>query len=274
MAKKKDAHHGGAWKVAFADFMTAMMALFLVLWISAQDKEILIATSQYFQSPFNSPMDNTSGVLPYESNSKPSTSDGSGQGNNQAVVDMNTLQALAREFYRLLNVSENDPDSAIDVEVTSNGLRVTLFDRSAQPLFVKDTAEFTDWGNMMMQNLAWLIDRQNFRIVVAGHTRAGVASDRPNYTDWDLSTDQVQAARRLLTYYAVDSSRFEQLIGFGATKPMPGQAPEALRNQRIVLSLSMANRPSDVRDSVPKPPRAVPEDKSATPPPPAAPSGH
>lgn len=267
MAKKKDAHHGGAWKVAFADFMTAMMALFLVLWISAQDKEILIATSQYFQSPFNSPLDNTSGVLPFESNSSPKGEEG-GKGNNQAVVDMNSLQALAREFYRLLNVSENDPDSALNVEVTSNGLRVTLFDRTSQPLFVKDTAEFTEWGNMIMQNLAWLIDRQNFRIVVAGHARAGVVTDRPNYTDWDLSTDQAQATRRLLTYYAVDSSRFEQLTGYGSTKPMQGQMPDAVRNQRIVLSLSMASRPSDVRDSIAKPPRVTPEEKSTTPPPP------
>ena len=70
--------------------------------------------------------------------------------------------------------------------------------------------------------LAWLIDRQAFRIVVSGHTRAGVVSDRANYTDWDLSTDQAQATRRLLTYYAVDSSRFEQLAGYGSTKPMPG----------------------------------------------------
>ena len=69
MAKKKaEAHHGGAWKVAYADFVTAMMALFMVLWISAQDKEILIATSQYFQNPFRSPMDATSGVLPFNSN--------------------------------------------------------------------------------------------------------------------------------------------------------------------------------------------------------------
>src|SRR3984893_14858648 len=63
--KKKGGHghHGGAWKVAYADFVTAMMALFMVLWISAQDKEILIATSKYFQSPFKSPTDRSSGVL-------------------------------------------------------------------------------------------------------------------------------------------------------------------------------------------------------------------
>lgn len=270
MAKKKDAHHGGAWKVAFADFMTALMALFLVLWISAQDKEILIATSQYFQSPFNSPLDATSGVLPFESNSSPHGEDGGGKGSNQAVVDMNSLQALAREFYRLLNVSENDTDPPMNVEVTSDGLRVTLFDRTAQPLFMTDSATLTDWGKMVIQNLAWLIDRQEFRVVISGHTRAGVATNRPDYTDWDLSTDQAQTTRRTLSYYAVDPSRFEQLTGYGSTRPMPGQAPESVHNQRIVLSLSMASRPSDARDSLKQPPKRGKPDAPPTPPPPSA----
>lgn len=269
MAKKKEAHHGGAWKVAFADFMTAMMALFLVLWISAQDQEILIATSQYFQSPFNSPMDNTSGVLPYESNATPRTNDdegGKGQGQSDAAIDMNTMQALAREFYRLLNVSENDPNNPIRVEVTSDGLRVTLFDRSKRPLFVRDTADFTEWGDIMMQNLAWLIDRQKFRIVIEGYTRAGITNPKKGYSDWDLSTDQVQAVRRSLTYYAVDPSRFERLTGFGSTKPITGVAPDSANNQRVVLSLSMSSRPSDLlersgteRNGAPNPAPPLPD---------------
>ncbi len=251
MAKKKEAHHGGAWKVAFADFMTAMMALFLVLWIAAQDQEILIATSQYFQSPFNSPLDNTSGVLPFESNSTPRTNDadeGKGKGQSESAVDLSAMQALAREFYRLLNVSETDPNNPISVEVTSNGLRVTLFDRANRPVFVRDSSDFTEWGDIMMQNLAWLIDRQRFRIVVEGYTRAGITTPKKEYNDWDLSTDQAQAVRRALTYYAVDPSRFASLSGFGSTVPLPGELPDSEKNQRVVLSLSMSSRPSDVRD--------------------------
>src|SRR3954469_166906 len=75
MAKKKaQAHHGGAWKVAYADFVTAMMALFMVLWISAQDEKILIATSRYFQNPFHSAMSANSGVMPFNSNKSSKTS--------------------------------------------------------------------------------------------------------------------------------------------------------------------------------------------------------
>ena len=248
MARKKDAHHGGAWKVAFADFMTAMMALFLVLWISAQDQEILIAASQYFQSPFNSPLDNTSGVLPFESNTSSSGDEAGKGGKDSSMVDLNAMKTLATQFYRLLNVSESAPNNPIKVEVTSDGLRVTLFDQNAQPLFQRDSAEFSEWGSMVMQNLAWLIDRQKFRVLVEGHTRAGILSPRENYTDWDLSTDQVQAVRRSLTYYAVDPSRFDRLSGFGSTVSLPGELPSSPRNQRIVLSLSMSRRPSDSLD--------------------------
>src|SRR3954462_11978458 len=100
---------GGAWKVAFADFMTAMMALFLVLWISAQDKKILIATSQYFQNPFNSPMDNTAGVLPFNSD-RSTTNKGDGQGDTQnrdKQIEMAMLNSVAADFYRLLHI-DND----------------------------------------------------------------------------------------------------------------------------------------------------------------------
>jgi len=266
MARKKEAHHGGAWKVAFADFMTAMMALFLVLWISAQDQEILIATSQYFQSPFNSPLDNTSGVLPFQSNAASSSSDSGKGGNESSMIDLNAMKALASQFYRLLNVSETDPNNPISVEVSSDGLKVTLYDQSTQPLFQRDSAEFSDWGNMVMQNLAWLIDRQRFRVLIEGHTRAGILSPKENYTEWDLSTDQAQAVRRALTYYAVDSSRFDRLIGFGATVPVPGELPSSPRNQRIVMSLSMTRRPSDVLDGGQPKPRPEAPETQPTPP--------
>ena len=109
MARKKAAaHHGGAWKVAYADFVTAMMALFMVLWISAQDNKILIATSQYFQNPFHSPMDATSGVLPFNSN-KTTHSEGKDAGDakeqsNNKQVQLSFLNSVAAEFYRLLHV--------------------------------------------------------------------------------------------------------------------------------------------------------------------------
>jgi chemotaxis protein MotB len=241
--KKAEAHHGGAWKVAYADFVTAMMALFMVLWISAQDQKILIATSRYFQSPFNSPMDATSGILPFDTNkpSKPQ-SDDSGQDRSQSSmreVDLQFLNSLAKDFFRLLHVDEDLQEKPIDVQVTSDGLRVTLYDRARRPLFLEKTADFTEWGKFVMQSLAWLIDRNQFRVVIEGHTRKGLVLTQPDYTPWELSADRANASRRALTFYAVDNSLIERVTGYADTRPLPFQPVESESNQRVTLSLTM-----------------------------------
>jgi chemotaxis protein MotB len=244
MAKKAAAHHGGAWKVAYADFVTAMMALFMVLWISSQDKKILIATSRYFQSPFHSPMDDHSGIMPFnkEANNSSKQNDQANpnkQASADKQVDIAYLNAVAADFYRLLHIDQDLQEKPIDIEVTSDGLRVTLFDRGKRPLFSGDSAGFTAWGKFVMQNLAWLIDRHGFRVTIDGHTRAQLALNKPDYSAWELSTDRANAARRSLVYYAVEPKMIERVSGYGDTHPLSGEAPAAESNQRITLSLSL-----------------------------------
>lgn len=245
MARPKEAHHGGAWKVAYADFVTAMMALFMVLWISAQDKKILIATSRYFQNPFKAALVSTAGVLPYDTN-KIAKDEGDEEAsgadtNSNKRIELTFLNSLVKDFYRLLHLDENLADKPIDIQVTSDGLRVTLFDHPTKPIFKEGSADFTDWGRFLMQNLAWMIERNKFSVVVEGHTRAGVAYPRNDYGSWELSADCANAARRCLTYYAVSPSKIERVSGFADTIPIPGFAPDAESNQRVTLSLSMGN---------------------------------
>src|SRR5476651_430662 len=99
MARRKSAaHHGGAWKVAYADFVTAMMALFMVLWISAQDKEILLATSQYFKQPFNALTDQSVGVM----RDKDGGSAGKDKGSQTTTaVNLAYLNSLAKDLSKL-----------------------------------------------------------------------------------------------------------------------------------------------------------------------------
>ena len=241
---------GGAWKVAFADFMTAMMALFLVLWISAQDKKILIATSQYFQNPFHSPMEDHSGVMPFNKQSndsssaeKKSDSDAGKSQSKSKEVDLAYLNSVAADFYRLLHLDNDPADRPIDIEVTSDGLRVTLFDRVKRPLFVGDTAELTEWGRFVMQSLAWLIDRHHFGVTIDGHTRAHLALLRDDYSAWELSSDRANAARRSLVHYAVEPGLIERVTGYADTKPLPTEKPESESNQRITLSLTLTGKP-------------------------------
>ena len=234
MAKKRGEHHGGAWKVAYADFVTAMMALFMVLWISAQDQEILIATSRYFQNPFNSPMDASSGVM--------SMGDGGAatesivESDQTSLTEVALLNKLAREFYRMLNIEEGATGQAIDIQVTNDGLRVTVFNRENR-LFVPGRADFTEWGRFVVQNLAWLLDRHEFKVRIDGHLAAGFAPPTPDYTAWELSADRANAVRRALQLYAVPAERIERVTGFGDTAPLPGKPPADDGNERIEVSL-------------------------------------
>src|SRR6478735_6543784 len=242
------AGHGGAWKVAFADFVTAMMALFMVLWISAQDKKILIATSRYFQSPFSSPMQDHSGVMPFNKESNTSTtsapkSEAEGATNKSSSdkqVELSFLNSVAAEFFRLLNL-ENQEQKPIDIQVTSDGLRITLFDRSKQPIFKEDGVEFTEWGMHIMQSMAWLIDRHHFHVTIDGHTREGLMLPQPEYSAWELSSDRANAARRKLVFYAVEPQLIERVTGYGDTKPLPNEPAAGESNQRITLSLALVH---------------------------------
>ena len=264
MARKKAAaHHGGAWKVAYADFVTAMMALFMVLWISAQDKKILLATSRYFQNPFHSPMDATSGVLPFNSNTTTqSKGDDTGTEKEQSrnkQVQATFLNTVAADFYRLLHLDKDLTEKPIDIQVTSDGLRVTLFDRARRPLFLGNTAEFTEWGNFVMQNLSWMIDRHHFRVTIDGHTKSKLIFDREDYSPWELSADRANAARRSLVHYAVDPQLIDRVTGYADTRPLPGEKPESDSNQRITLSLGLGTRPRELAKPIStRPERAIP----------------
>ena len=239
---------GGAWKVAYADFVTAMMALFMVLWISAQDKKILIATSRYFQNPFSSPMEDHSGIMPFNDNSQDSSSkkksddDASGTekpSNEDKQIQLSFLNAAAADFYRLLHLDQNLDQKPIDVQVTSDGLRITVFDRAKRPIFVDDTTELTEWGRFVLQTLAWTIDRYHFRVTIDGHTRAGMALKKEDYSSWELSSDRANAARRLLVLYAVDAGQIERVTGYADTRPLQGEPATSEANQRITLSLTL-----------------------------------
>jgi chemotaxis protein MotB len=251
---------GGAWKVAFADFMTAMMAFFLVMWLTAQDKEILIATSKYFQNPFTSPMEQKSGLLNFDSNKPANTSGGDkgetggGKSSTSAqTIDLQFLNSVAKDVYKMLNLDEALADKPIDVQVTSDGLRITLYDRAKQPLFEDMSPRFTTWGDTVMQSLAWIIERKNFFIVIEGHTRAGLNFTSTEYTPWELSADRANAARRALVKYAVNGDQIERVTGYADTRPVPLMAPDSQSNQRVTLSLRLGRKTEPKKPSAPAP---------------------
>jgi chemotaxis protein MotB len=141
--------------------------------------------------------------------------------------------------------------------VTSDGLRITLYHRARRPLFVEDTAEFTEWGRFVIQTLAWLVERHEFKVYIDGHGCSGRPLNKPEYGPWELSADRANSARRALEYYAVDSRKIERVTGFGSTVPLPGEKSDAPGNARITVSLTMLQHPP--RKAAEKPGEKTPE---------------
>ncbi|KAF0096134.1 MAG: chemotaxis protein MotB [Puniceicoccaceae bacterium 5H] len=230
---------GGAWKVAYADFVTALMALFMVLWIMSQDTEVLVATSRYFQNPFNSPLERSSGLL--DDGDTTIVSQPQEKELMSAAVDMGLLHDMAREFYRMLDLENEEADPVI-IKVTDNGLNVTIFDRPQRPLFKENAADFTPWGELVMRNLAWLMDSYVLQVKIDAYSSKGHSIADPDYTLFELTADRANATRRALVFYALAPSRVEEVSGHADRDPLPQYEPGDPSQDRIELSLAIPRR--------------------------------
>lgn len=241
MAKKKNEHHGGAWKVAYADFVTAMMALFMVLWICAQKPEILVLASMYFKDPTYKPNPTTIGLMQKQIQAAQKDNEVKDQ---KEPINEGFLRAIAKDFYRLLNVKD-ETQPPVDITITSDGLKMTIYDRSKKPIFKDNTTETTDWGTFVFQNMAWLVERHNFQVMIDGHTPTGLDfGAKKDYSSWELSADRANAIRRLMEYYAVSPGKMKRVTGFGDTDNLPNVPSNSEDNDRITVSLSLTQMPS------------------------------
>ena len=237
---KKGGHHGGAWKVAYADFVTAMMALFMVLWLAAQDQKIKEAVERAFRNPFLSVTKASSGLMPTKNQDNGKTDGGSMTSSSGSPVESSMLRRLHTDLTRSLESSEIDEpgQEVIQFKLSQEGLRITIFDRTRQPIFAPDSAELTEYGRWILTTLAWELSRYKaFAIEVEGHTEAGRAALRQDYGNWELSADRANAGRRTLLEHGVNSDQVKKVAGFADTVPLEGMMPADPSNRRITLFL-------------------------------------
>src|ERR1700678_3894938 len=201
----KGGTHGGGWKVAYADFVTSMMALFLVLWLVGYDTETKLAVQRYFRGEITQQGKN--GTQEY-AKQEPF------QNEMHDKVSKNLIeeQTMKRELEKLreqLNNSSQAGDDLIRYEFIADGVRVTVIDSSSKPFFDPGTAHLTYYGEWVLKTTAWYLDRFPFMLEVEGHTqKGGEASTTPAPADgsspdsseqgWDLSTTRAVAARDVL----------------------------------------------------------------------------
>jgi chemotaxis protein MotB len=235
MAKRghKGGHHGGGWKVAYADFVTSMMALFLVLWLVGSDTETKLAVQRYFRGEITQQGKN--GTQEYAKPAPFQT-----EIHDKVSKDLIEEQTMKRELEKLreqLNNSSTDGDDLIRYEFIADGVRITVIDSSSKPFFEPGTAKLTYYGEWVLKTTAWYLDRFPFMLEVEGHTQKG--AEAPTGTEseggWDLSTTRAVAARNVLQDSGLQPDRFWRVIGYSDRIPLDGMKPEAEENRRITI---------------------------------------
>ena len=242
---KKHAHHGGSWKVAYADFVTAMMALFMVLWLSSQDQKIKEAIARSFSNPFNTLTKQSTGIIP----NKEIQAVKSSQGNfdSASAVELNMLRRLNEDLLASLQKHPDlEHDETVRLEMNNEGLRINIFDRNRKPVFDRDSPRFTEYGRWVFSTLAWQVARYpSFRVELEGHTERGFKPVREDYGAWELTTERANTARRSLLDHGVNAAQIRKVSGFGDTQPMPRYEPEYEINRRVSLMLRVADKHSN-----------------------------
>jgi len=293
--KRAHGHHGGAWKVAYADFVTAMMAFFLVMWIlGAGTREQKAAISEYFKNPSMTPGNAT--VAPPGRMGPGGASDAAvqlggamdlshGPGKDRhngpsAPVSKEMLDQRARErekarlqelMQQLHAAIQNSQALApfkdqLLLDITSEGLRIQIVDKLNRPMFDLGSAKLKDYTRAILAELGAFINRVPNRISITGHTDDAPYASERDYSNWELSTDRANAARRALLTGGMEKGKTARVVGLAASVPLDKAHPDNPINRRISIIVmtkeaEAAALSQDVVDSRPvqgQPPVSMP----------------
>jgi len=265
-------HHGGAWKVAYADFVTAMMAFFLLMWlISTSTPEQKRGIADYFAPASVSASSNGSGgilggtalgqdgiqgrgsssvverISSETSRDSSSQDDSNGTPRTSAEVSADAMAAaMARREDAMLQSAEMSLRQAMQdmpelaelskhviIDLTPDGLRIQLIDQEGRPMFEAGSAEPTDRAKTLLRAIAPVIARLPNRLKIAGHTDSSPAP-LAGYSNWELSSDRANATRRLLEESALSPDRIFQVAGKAGSEPLfPDEIGRASCRERV-----------------------------------------
>ena len=230
-------HHGGAWKVAYADFITAMMALFIVLWLVSQaDTKLKQAIANYFRAP--GVFDSMQGGIvdgPKKVSKEPSPM--TSKDEEQALFT--TAEILRKKF-------ETRPEfgkykDQIKINITEEGLKIQILDQAERVSFSSGSAELTPDASAIISEIARGICDLPNPILIGGHTDRRIFPEGSTYTNWELSTDRANAARRVLEANCVKPEQIHRIVGYADTDLFVPEDPYAAANRRISITVLRLN---------------------------------
>jgi chemotaxis protein MotB len=214
-------HHGGAWKVAYADFVTAMMAFFMVMWLMNSSEKVKQAVGGYFSNPTGSGQETGSGQA------------GAGEGINLKPEDMDNLKDKIEQSLKEMPAIEEMKDQ-VKMTVTGEGLRIELLETERGMFFESGSPNPSDTGEGMLAKLAAELGKLDNTIVIEGHTDARPLR-RDGVSNWELSADRANAARRLMQESGLRADQVKQVRGFADQSLMVADDPEAPGNRRVSI---------------------------------------
>jgi chemotaxis protein MotB len=230
-------HHGGAWKVAYADFVTAMMAFFLVMWIVGQSNPMKAGVAGYFRDPgaFESGRGDATGIMPGAPEGVTSASV-----SNPEAPGAIVRAVLERAAQRLRQALEELPEFAnlkdrVEIQVTGEGLRIELVDSSNESFFEVGRSELRAETEEILGVIAREVSQLPNRIAVEGHTDSRAYTGRDYYSNWELSTDRANAARRAMERQGLDPAKIDGVRGYADKKLHFVDDPLDARNRRVSI---------------------------------------
>jgi chemotaxis protein MotB len=262
IVRKKSEHHddehGGAWKVAYADFVTAMMALFIVLWLLSASERVQKAVGGYFQYPTG------------KGRQTGSTSAGVGE---TLTLTKDQLQQIKEKIQQAMKQipAFKDMQNQIKMTITAEGLRIDLLETKRGLFFETGNPTPTEAGGELLKVLATELVKLPNKIAIEGHTDS-TPYGRPDYSNWELSADRANAARRILSQSGLDGTRISQVRGFADQRLLLKDDPTNPSNRRI--SIIVRNQGQDEHEESlagAQPGTSQPGAAPASPPKPATP---
>ena len=219
--KHHPAHHGGAWKVAYADFVTAMMALFIVLWLMSASQDIQRAIAGYFRDP--------------KGFGKQTGSSMGGNGES-LTISKDHMDLLKNKIEKAVRQSPefSKLKDYVDMTITGEGLRIELLENEKGMFFQSGQPSPTPAGNDLLIRLANEIGKLKNTILVEGHTDSKPYQN-VNYSNWELSTDRANAARRIMEEHGLYAGQVKQVRGFADQQLRLPSEPQNPSNRRISI---------------------------------------
>lgn len=240
--KKKVAHnghHSGAWKVAYADFVTAMMALFIVLWLMNSSAKVKEAVAGYFNDP--------------KGTGKLLGTTFSGSGKTISVTEQAEMERLKEKLEQQINSRQDLKllSKQIEITVTAEGLRIELLEDKNGTFYESGSAHLSEKGQELLALLATELKTLPNHLLIEGHTDAKQYSHDANYSNWELSADRANAARRLMQANGLRPDQVTQIRGYADQMLRVKNNPYDPSNRRISILVKNVDGPLPfVRDGV------------------------